>query len=197
MSDLVSYCTVGGLCYDLATGFLLKVPWNTVLKEVVVNTSKKVWSNRNSFKLVLKEADMAKRIHTQFKDTVNKIEKYQRDLDISICSLDNAKTFLLDFEKVLELYDPKNLGQWENNAAGDTLRQQLQYYITYMHSIMSNIHLEISFINLRLSTIQMERDPEKRVVMMNELKGTCHSRYGNISFQRSPISESIYFDVEE
>lgn len=203
MSDFATYCAVSGVCYNLASQFLMKVPWNNVLKDVIINSGKKVWSNRNAFRLVLKEAQMAQEVYRHFKDTIIRLEQYQTDMQINICSLDTASKFLVDFEKVLELYDPKNLGEWENNLSGDSLRQQLQYYITYMHSIMGNIHLELSYLMMQLQTIQMEKDPIRRQKLVKSLKRSCTSRYGSGVIMTPPYfnnpkyDDDVYFDANE
>ena len=210
MSDFATYCAVSGLCYNLASQFIVKVPWQNVIKDVILNSGKKVWSNRNSFKLVLKEAQMAQQIYHHFSDTVRKLDDYQKSIDIPICSLETAKTFLVDFKSVLEIYDPKNLSDWEQNTAGDALRQQLQYYIAYMHSIMGNIHLELSYVNLQLQTIQMEKDPMRRTKLIQNLKRGCTQRYSastlipNGKFEQSKHenvenddNDDLYSDAEE
>jgi hypothetical protein len=176
MSDIATYCAVSGLCYNLASDFLMKIPWQNVMKDLVLNSGKKVWSSRNSFKLVLKEAQMSQQIFNHFATTIERLEEYQKTINVPICSLVSATLFIKDFEKVLELYDPKNLNDWEKNTAGDTLRQQLQYYISYMHSIMGNIHLELSYVTLQLQTIQMEKDPMRRSNLIKNLKKGCSKR---------------------
>lgn len=209
MSDFVTYCAVNGLCYNLVSQFFMKVPWNVVLKEIVVNTGKKVWSNRNSFKLVLKEAQMAQQVFEHFKNTIHRLEQYQKEVDIPICSLDTAKQFLVDFSKVLEIYDPRKIGDWEANSSGDALRQTLQYYITYMHSIMGNIHLEISYMMMQLQTIQIEKDPSRRSRLIQNLKRSCAQRYsshqgnkGTDGRETKPVPDNddendLYSDAEE
>src|SRR6478609_8409970 len=104
MADVATYCAVTGLCYNLATQFLMKVPWHNVLKEVAVTSGKKVWSSRNAYRLVLREAEMAGRIYKNFADTVNQIDNYQQSLGVAICSLGTAQSFLEDFNKVLQMY---------------------------------------------------------------------------------------------
>ena len=207
MSDFATYCTVNGVCYNLVSEFLMKVPWSTVLKGIVVNTGKKVWSNRNAFKLVLKEAQMAQQVFHHFQDTVERLEQYQKDVDVPICSLQTGRQFLNDFSKVLEMYDPKRLGEWEANSSGDALRQTLQYYITYMHSIMGNIHLEISYMMMQLQTIQMEKDPARRSRLIQNLKKSCAQRYGSTTdtsgaapkpfIPENDDDNDLYSDAEE
>lgn len=200
MSDFATYCAISGVCYNLATQFLLKVPWQNVLKDLALTSGKKVWSNRNAFKLVLKEAQMAQETYNHFKDTIFRLDQYQRDLDISICSLHTAKMFLDDFAKVLAIYDPRNISEWVGNLSGDALRQQLQYYITYMHSIMSNIHLELSFIMMQLQTIQMENDSARRGRLIANLKKSCRARYDVGIPQHSSIenlNDDQWFDADE
>jgi len=193
MADLQQYCNVAGVCWDVTREFLRQIPWNVVLKELVTVSGKKAWSNKNSFKLVLKEAEMAKQIYVHFKDTLGKLDQYQRDLNVSICSLETGKSFLANFEKVLEIYDPRDLSTWEKYGSGDALRQQLQYYLAYMHSIISNIHLEISYVTLQLQTIQMENDPMRRSILIRKLKTGCRRRQDAMA-SASPMTTSEFDD---
>jgi len=175
MDQAAVYCTVGGLCYNLASSFLLKVPWDKVLSESLKTSAKKVWSSRNAYAIVMKEAQMAFNVFQQFRRTVNQMETFQTQNGVQICSLGAAKMFIDDYEKVLAMYNPENISAWQANVAGENLRQQLQYYTVFMHSMMSAILLDISYVTMQLQSIKMEQDPRKQKELLSNLKDRCHN----------------------
>ena len=89
--------------------------------------------------------------------------------------------------------------------SGDALRQQLQYYIAYIHSIMGSIHLELAYTNLQLQTIQMEKDPLRRTKLIQNLKRSCTIRYdlrnnadvGTTKQEENDDADDLYSDAEE
>jgi hypothetical protein len=177
-NNLNTFCTLTGTCYDLARQFMMTVPWSEVLKNAAVSSGKKVWESRNAYKLVLKEAQIAQQIYYHFKTTVVKIEKWQHIMGLSICSLDQAKTFIKDFGKVLSMYTPENVSVWQANIAGESLREELQHYITFIHSIMNNVLLELQSTNLMLQSAEREQNPLKRKVLLSILRDSCSVNYG-------------------
>ena len=173
MDQATLYCTVGGLCYNLASTFLLKVPWDKVLKDSLQTSAKKVWSSRSAYAVVLKEAQLAMAVFDQFKRTVAQMEDFQENAHVQICSLTTAKSFVRDYEKVLEMYTPENISTWQANVSGETLRQQLQYYSMFMHSTMSTIMLDIAYVNMQLQVVAMEPEERQKDLLMSKLR-TCH-----------------------
>lgn len=173
MDQAAIYCTVGGVCYDLASKFLINVPWNKVLKDSVVTSAKKVWSSRNAYSIVLKEAALAKKVFDAFKNTIRQMDDYQRRAKVSVCSLAAAKSFITDYGKVLEMYHPENIQLWQSTMAGEGLRQQLQYYTLFLHSMMSSVMLDVSSVTMQLHAVSMEKDPQAKERLMQELRGIC------------------------
>lgn len=184
--DILSFCSLSGICYDLSTQFLLRVPWQEVLKTTAQAGSKHVWASRSAYSLVLKEVEMAQQIYLYFANTISKIEAHQQFLGVSICSLDAAKEFLSDFRTVLETYNPNNVSSWKQNVAGESLRQQLQYYISFAHGVMSNVSLELQQVNMLLQTIQLESNLTRRQQLLDMLRASCDNKYGMI-FNTVPI----------
>lgn len=176
--DLLTYCSLSGVCYDLATQFLLRVPWDKVLKDGAAAGVKKMWSSRSAYALVLKEAELSQEVYIYFKNTIEKISRFQDMLGVNICSLSAAKEFLKDFEKVLKAYDPENISKWQTNVAGEALRTELQRYVTFMHAMMSNISLELQYVTMQLQAIQLDTSIPRKKHMMEMLRTSCVDRYG-------------------
>lgn len=160
MADITTFCTVGGLCFDLASRFIVKVPWNEVLRR-----STSFYEGLSYESPLVRETQMARNILKLFIGTVRKMEMFQKDNDVNICSLHSAENFIQDFKKVLKVFDPEEIEEAEE----EKLLQQLKYYITYMHSIMSNIMLESSYVTMQLSAIKNEPDIDKRRELTNQL----------------------------
>lgn len=176
--DIISFCSLSGICYDLSTQFLLRVPWQDVLKNATQAGSKHVWASRSAYSLVLKDVEMAQQIYLYFSNTISKIDANQQFLGVSICSLDAAKEFLVDFRTVLDTYKPENVSSWKQNVAGESLRQQLQYYISFAHGVMSNVSLELQQVNLLLQSIQIENNTARKEHLLEMLRTSCENKYG-------------------
>jgi hypothetical protein len=189
--DASTFCSLSGVCYDLASQFLLKVPWDRVLKDTVTVGSKKVWSSRNAYALVLKEAQLAQSVFAYFRQTVRRLDNYQKLLGVNICSLEAAKEFIKDFERVLSMYEPDQVTTWQANVAGESLRQQLQFYLTFAQSLMGTLSTELQFVTLQLQAIQMETKASKKRKLLDALKHSCAREYGG-----PEDAEEEYFDAE-
>jgi hypothetical protein len=176
--DATTFCSLSGVCYDLASQFLMKVPWDRVLKDTAMAGSKKMWSSRNAYALVLKEAEMAQEVFVHFRHTIMKLDTYQRVLGVNICSLRAAKDFVKDFQRVLSMYEPDQVTTWQANIAGESLRQQLQFYLTFAQSMMSTLSSEMQLVTLQLQAIQMETKAEKKRKLLDMLKTSCAREYG-------------------
>lgn len=196
MSNLQTFCDVTGVCYDLTNKFLISNPWYNVLKNVAVTGVQKTWSSSNNYVLVLKEAETATVIYRNFARTIANIEKYIDILDVRICSLDEAKKFLRDFKKVLEIYSPKNATLWKKYASGERLRGELQHYVQYMHSMISNINLELQYVNMHLQSISNEKDSRKRERMMALLVNGCEKVFDDdeTNFLNNVNDDDDYFE---
>lgn len=177
--DNPTFCSLSGVCYDLASEFLMMVPWSNVLKDTASQGAKQVWTSRSAYALVLKEAQMAQNVFKYFAKTIRRLDDYQNLLGVNICSLNAAKDFMKDFRRVLEMYEPDQVSTWQANVAGDSLRQQLQLYSTFAQSIMTTLSSEMQFVILQLQAIQMETHPVKKRKLVSLLKTKCMEEFGS------------------
>ena len=181
MSDLQTFCTVTGICYNLASSFGLSIPWTQILKEGAKEGSRYVWKNKNSYSLVLKEAHMANIVLQNFVSTIEKIEEYQKNVNVQICSLHSAQQFIKDFVTVLLMYSPEQISTWQAHTSGDKLRQDLQYYMNFANLMMNNIMLELNTVMMKLQTINSIASEKEKIKLLNDLHQECQMNF-NISY---------------